>query len=292
MAALLEKLQAPNTASPARELPHSSSFPSSQPPNGVANPHVKPAQTAGQGQDLTMALKQMMGLKVTNTPTQPTNGHPNLQTPTRTPAQTVGARHVATPPQQQQEIHLAPALGAPGIQSPPVRPALGSQQGSQQSFDTRSGYIPYPPQGYQQHPQHPGLPTYPSNQSQQLSGYSHLNAMSPRPSFQGHAPQQNGDVFAARGHPLNQGAAAQAVVNAWNRPPQNGMPEQSNPEQKREFVNALLSAIHVSPPSPSWTYVDETIRRPMQRLSIVCGKSIVRRRDGMRRLVEWRRAYP
>jgi hypothetical protein len=194
-----------------------------------------------------MALKQMMGLKVTNTPTQPTNGHPNLQTPTRTPAQTVDSRHVATPPQQQQQIHLAPALGTPGMQSPHVRPALGSQQGSQQSFDTRTGYIPYPPQGFSQHTQHPGLPTYPSNQSQQHPGYPHLNTMSPRPSFQGHASQPNGDVFAARGYPLNQGGAAQAVVNAWNRAPQNGMPEQGNPEQKREFVNALLGAIHVSP---------------------------------------------
>lgn len=284
MAALLEKLQAPNT--PQRELPHSSSFPSTQPSNGVASPHGKPVGPAGAGAapggDLTMALKQMMGLKVTNTPTQQSNGNPNLQTPTRTPA-TV-ERHVATPPPQQQQIHLAPALGTPHMHSPHVRPSLPGQT-SQPSFDSRSGYIPYPPQGYPLHTQHPGLPTYPSNQSQQLSGYPHVNTMSPQPSFQGHNTL-NGDVFAARGgHLLNQSAATQAVVNAWNRQPQHRMPEQGNPEQKREFVNALLGAIQVSRSSPSGTCAD-AVGRPIRHLWIACGKSIARRRDGMCRLDE------
>lgn len=77
-----------------------------------------------------------------------------------------------------------------------------------------------------------------------------MSTMSPQPSFQGQA-QQHGDVFAARGgHLLNQSAAMQAVVNAWNRPPRGGLPEQGNAEQKREFVNALLGAIHVGNSSP------------------------------------------
>ncbi|KAJ9112523.1 hypothetical protein QFC22_006280 [Naganishia vaughanmartiniae] len=244
------------TASPHRApaYPHQMGGVSSpQPPHHLPPPH--------HAVDLTASLKQMLGLGASASPNRvlsDSNGNhamtPGAQrngpvqhpmTPTRRLDDPQSFHLAATPP----PIHLAPALNTTSSRShsPLQTPSL------QQS--TLSGNVSQPPS--RQLSQRQVQTNSPHN-----SFASPANAQSRRPN-QGYVPNpsRNGDPFtigASNGnigaHTIDTNGVTHAVVNTWNNNAQkdglteneNAPPDEDDKDQKRDFVRALLSAIHVS----------------------------------------------
>ncbi|KAJ9093769.1 hypothetical protein QFC19_008208 [Naganishia cerealis] len=261
------------TSSPQRmPAPHPmGSMSSPQPPNNVP-PHVG---TANHAVDLTASLKQMLGLGTSSSPTHhraPTNTvngppmapvpqyvnapmQPHLMTPTRRFDDPRSLHHPggggATPP----PIHLAPALDMNGRSHSPLQASSVHRPMSQ------------PPS--RQLSQHQLQTNSPRNTTTNpvTVGHSGLNDTQPRPRpNQGYIPNpgRNNDPFTIGSTSAGAGAGANsttqtldtdrlthAVVDTWNHH-QPGFvkdhhtPDENDKEQKRDFVRALLSAIHVS----------------------------------------------
>ena len=313
-------------------LQHSVSVPSGL-QKDMNNPVSPPAQTSNPAEgNLTATLKQMLGLHVgatglsspsanpsttsnagINGTSQATYPQPGHMTPTRTPALTADSRyqHTATPPAQHQQIHLAPALSTPlQGQSPLLRPSLpGSQQ---TSFDGRP---PYPQHTFSNssYPEQPNLNAFPSQYPGQYPPFPtyasnpQMQTQSPRPppGLVASASQNGTDVFAARSPAFDHAAATKAVATTWanravaanpnvNGPAYGEAPLQpQNLDQKREFMNGLMGAIHVSAKfGRHGSAADVLVRRPIQHSCNASGKSTAQCGRDMRLQGDWRLLDP
>ncbi|KAJ9093540.1 hypothetical protein QFC21_006381 [Naganishia friedmannii] len=225
---------------------------------GIASPRI-PNQSSGthDAADLTASLKQMLGLGAASSPNRgPSDGnvsnamtpgahrngpaqHP--MTPTRRFDDPQSFHHGETPP----PIHLAPALNnlSGRSRSPLQMPSVHQS--------TLSGNSSQPPSRH-------------SSQRQVQTNSPHNTFTSPatqaRHPHHGYVPNpnRNGDPFTigtssgdAGVHTINKNGVAHAVVDTWNKSThkdglmeENGAPNEDDKEQKRDFVRALLSAIH------------------------------------------------
>ncbi|KAJ9116546.1 hypothetical protein QFC24_006718 [Naganishia onofrii] len=244
------------TASPQRgpAYPHPMAGHSSPRPQ-----NFPPSSGTHHAADLTASLKQMLGLGAAASPNRaPSEGHINNtmtpgpqrnglahpMTPTRRFDDPRSFHHGATPP----PIHLAPALDTMNARS---RSPL--QTPSLQQSTVSTGNLSQPPSRQ-------------LSQRQIQTNSPHNSFASPanaqlRQANQGYVPNpnRNGDPFAIGGssgstavHNIDTNGVTNAVVDTWNNTtqkdglPGNQAPNEDDKEQKRDFVRALLSAIHVS----------------------------------------------